>query len=89
MADGCGFGGVKAYKDSKLALAMTARLLYKQYKTCGVVFSCVDPGCVADTPLFREEVPGFQQYLPVGVLDDGLWTLLRNRLGGGGYLTLG
>merc|ERR1712086_1000237 len=50
---------------------------------------CVDPGCIVDTPLFREEVPGFQQYLPIGVLDDGLWTLLRDRLGGGGYLILG
>ena len=59
------------------------------YKNYGVTFACVDPGCVADTPLFREEVPGFQQYLPVGTLDGALWLLLRDRLGGGAYLILG
>jgi hypothetical protein len=89
-ADGCGFGGAKAYKVSKMALAMTSRLLRTNiYKNSGFTFSSADPAYVANMPLFWEEVPWFRQYLPIGAPSGNFWLLLRNDRGGGGYFIPG
>lgn len=57
MADGYGFIGAKAYKDSKLCLMMMANYLHSKYhKLTGVSFSSMYPGCIAESPLFREKV---------------------------------
>jgi protochlorophyllide reductase len=66
MADGYGFIGAKAYKDSKLCLMMTANLLHNKYnKLTGITFSSMYPGCIAESPLFREKRPWFRKYFPV------------------------
>lgn len=66
MADGFGFIGAKAYKDSKLSLMMLANVLhYKYHKLTGIVFSSIYPGCIAESPLFREKRAWFRQIFPI------------------------
>lgn len=66
MADGYGFDGAKAYKDSKLCLMMMSNVLHAKYhKISGVAFSSIYPGCIAESPLFREKRKWFRKYFPV------------------------
>jgi protochlorophyllide reductase len=66
MADGYGFDGAKAYKDSKLCLMMLANFLHTKYhKTTGIAFSSMYPGCIAESPLFREKRAWFRKYFPI------------------------
>jgi protochlorophyllide reductase len=66
MADGYGFIGAKAYKDSKLCLMMMANYLhYKYHKLTGVTFCSMYPGCIAESPLFREKREWFRTYFPI------------------------
>lgn len=66
MADGYGFDGAKAYKDSKLCLMMLANILHaKFYKSHGIAFSSIYPGCIAESPLFREKRAWFRKYFPI------------------------
>ncbi len=66
MADGYGFDGAKAYKDSKLCLMMMSNILHSKYnKLTGIAFSSIYPGCIAESPLFREKRKWFRKYFPV------------------------
>ena len=66
MADGYGFIGAKAYKDSKLCLMMMANLLHTKYnRLTGISFSSMYPGCIAESPLFREKREWFRKYFPI------------------------
>jgi len=66
MADGYGFIGAKAYKDSKLCLMILANFLHaKYYKSTGIAFSSMYPGCIAESPLFREKRAWFRAYFPI------------------------
>eukprot|EP00900_Chrysochromulina_parva_P025306 jgi/Chrpa1/7409/Chrysochromulina_OHIO_Genome00018954-RA len=66
MFDGYNFDGAKAYKDSKLCLMMTSNLLHDKYhKQTGIAFSSIYPGCIAESPLFREKRPWFRKYFPI------------------------
>jgi len=66
MADGYGFDGAKAYKDSKLCLMMVSNVLHAKYhKLSGVSFSSIYPGCIAESPLFREKRKWFRKYFPI------------------------
>ena len=66
MLDGFGFDGAKAYKDSKLCLMMLSNLLHDKYhKQTGIAFSAIYPGCIAESPLFREKRPWFRKYFPI------------------------
>jgi protochlorophyllide reductase len=66
MADGYGFIGAKAYKDSKLCLMMLSNMLHARYhKRTGIAFSSIYPGCLAESPLFREKRAWFRRYFPV------------------------
>lgn len=66
MADGYGFIGAKAYKDSKLCLMMMSNFLHSKFnKSHGITFSSIYPGCIAETPLFREKRAWFRKYFPV------------------------
>ena len=57
MMDGYNFNGAKAYKDSKLAIMMFANMLHEKYhRGTGISFSSIYPGCIAESPLFREKV---------------------------------
>jgi protochlorophyllide reductase len=65
MIDGKTFEPVKAYKDSKVCNVLTMRELHRRYHdSTGIVFSSLYPGCVADTPLFRNHYPLFQKLFP-------------------------
>jgi protochlorophyllide reductase len=65
MADGKKFESVKAYKDSKVCNVLTMRELHRRYHdSTGITFSSLYPGCVADTPLFRNHYPLFQKIFP-------------------------
>ncbi|MEB3261609.1 MAG: protochlorophyllide reductase [Cyanobacteriota bacterium] len=65
MADGKAFKPGKAYKDSKLCNMITAQELHRRLHTStGLVFCSLYPGCVADTPLFRNTPPLFQKIFP-------------------------
>lgn len=66
MADGKAFESVKAYKDSKVCNVLTMRELHRRYhEATGITFSSLYPGCVADTPLFRNHYPLFQKLFPL------------------------
>ncbi|MEM8777458.1 MAG: protochlorophyllide reductase [Cyanobacteria bacterium P01_G01_bin.49] len=65
MIDGKKFEPVKAYKDSKVCNVLTMRELHRRYHdTTGIIFTSLYPGCVADTPLFRNHYPLFQKLFP-------------------------
>ncbi len=66
MADGKAFEPVKAYKDSKVCNVLTMLELHRRYhESTGITFSSLYPGCVADTPLFRNHYPLFQKLFPL------------------------
>ncbi|MFN4270947.1 MAG: protochlorophyllide reductase [Thermosynechococcus sp.] len=66
MINGKPFKSGKAYKDSKLCNMLTARELHRCFHdSTGIVFSSLYPGCVADTPLFRNHFPLFQKLFPL------------------------
>lgn len=66
MIDGYDFNGAKAYKDSKMCIMMTANELHDRYhKATGISFCAIYPGCIAESPLFREKRPWFRKYFPV------------------------
>jgi protochlorophyllide reductase len=66
MADGKAFEPVKAYKDSKVCNVLTMLELHRRFHdSTGITFSSLYPGCVADTPLFRNHYPLFQKLFPL------------------------
>jgi protochlorophyllide reductase len=65
MANGKPFKPGKAYKDSKLCNMITTQELHRRlHQSTGIVFSSLYPGCVADTPLFRNTPRLFQTIFP-------------------------
>ena len=65
MASGKAFKPGKAYKDSKLCNMITTQELHRRlHGETGIVFSSLYPGCVADTPLFRNTPKAFQTIFP-------------------------
>lgn len=65
MINGKKFKSGKAYKDSKLCNVLTMRELHRRYhEATGITFSSLYPGCVADTPLFRNHFPLFRTIFP-------------------------
>lgn len=65
MIDGKPFKSGKAYKDSKLCNMLTSRELHRRYHdSTGITFNTLYPGCVADTPLFRNHYAAFRTIFP-------------------------
>ncbi|MEL6222439.1 MAG: protochlorophyllide reductase [Cyanobacteria bacterium J06626_14] len=65
MINGMKFKSGKAYKDSKLCNVMTMLELHRRYHdSTGITFSSLYPGCVADTPLFRNHYSLFRNIFP-------------------------
>ncbi|QNI70814.1 protochlorophyllide reductase [Cyanobium sp. NS01] len=65
MASGKAFKPGKAYKDSKLCNMITTQELHRRlHADTGIVFSSLYPGCVADTPLFRNTPRLFRKIFP-------------------------
>ncbi|NER79979.1 MAG: protochlorophyllide reductase [Leptolyngbya sp. SIO1D8] len=59
------FKSGKAYKDSKLCNMLITRELHRRYHdNSGITFSSLYPGCVADTPLFRNHYSLFRTIFP-------------------------
>ncbi|MDJ0620708.1 MAG: protochlorophyllide reductase [Calothrix sp. MO_192.B10] len=66
MVDGKKFEPVKAYKDSKVCNVLTMLELHRRYHdSTGITFTSLYPGCVADTPLFRNHYRLFQKLFPL------------------------
>jgi len=66
MFDGYDFIGAKAYKDSKLCLMMFSNMLHDRYhRQTNIAFSSIYPGCIAESPLFREKRAWFRKYFPI------------------------
>ncbi|MEO0825303.1 MAG: protochlorophyllide reductase [Cyanobacteria bacterium J06639_16] len=65
MINGKKFKSGKAYKDSKLCNVLTMRELHRRYHSeTGIIFSSLYPGCVAETPLFRNHYALFRTIFP-------------------------
>jgi protochlorophyllide reductase len=65
MINGKPFKPGKAYKDSKLCNVLTMKELHRRYHDAtGIVFSSLYPGCVAESPLFRNHFSLFQKIFP-------------------------
>ncbi|MFN9070198.1 MAG: protochlorophyllide reductase [Cyanobacteriota bacterium] len=65
MADGQPFKPGKAYKDSQLCNMITTQELHRRlHQRTGIIFTSLYPGCVADTPLFRNTPKAFQTIFP-------------------------
>lgn len=65
MINGKKFKSGKAYKDSKLCNVLTMKELHRRYHDeTGITFTSLYPGCVADTPLFRNHYSLFRTIFP-------------------------
>ncbi|MEO0988056.1 MAG: protochlorophyllide oxidoreductase, partial [Cyanobacteria bacterium J06639_14] len=65
MINGKEFKSGKAYKDSKLCNMLTIRELHRRYHdSTSIIFNSLYPGCVADTPLFRNHFKLFRVIFP-------------------------
>jgi protochlorophyllide reductase len=65
MASGQKFKPGKAYKDSKLCNMITTQELHRRiHADTGISCTSLYPGCVADTPLFRNTPKAFQVIFP-------------------------
>lgn len=65
MIDGKAFDPTKAYKDSKACNVLTMKEMHKRFAAQGVTFSAIFPGCVAESPLFREKRDWFRFIFPL------------------------
>jgi protochlorophyllide reductase len=66
MIDGERFIGAKAYKDSKLCNMLDVQEMARRYgQSTGVQFSTMYPGCIAESDLFRNHTPFFQNLFPI------------------------
>ncbi|MDR9403448.1 MAG: protochlorophyllide reductase [Halothece sp. Uz-M2-17] len=65
MINGKKFKPGKAYKDSKLCNVLTMKELHRRYhEATRITFSSLYPGCVAESPLFRNHYSLFQKIFP-------------------------
>lgn len=65
MINGKKFKPGKAYKDSKLCNVLTMQELHRRYHDeTGITFCSLYPGCVAESPLFRNHYSLFQKIFP-------------------------
>lgn len=66
MIDGERFIGPKAYKDAKLCNILTVKeMSARWHEETGITFSTMYPGCIADSPLFRNHTPTFRFLFPL------------------------
>ena len=63
--DGGKFEPTKAYKDSKVCNAIVMREMNKRYgKSRGLIVNAMFPGCIAESPLFRQKRAWFRWLFP-------------------------
>lgn len=63
--DGKKFEPTKAYKDSKVCNILTMTEMNRRFRTDGVTFSAIFPGCIAESELFREKRGWFRALFPL------------------------
>lgn len=59
------FPSRQAYKDSKVCNVLMMREMDKRFSSDGMVVSALFPGCIAESPLFREKRGWFRAGFPV------------------------
>lgn len=60
------FEPTKSYKESKVCNAITMREMNKRYgKTRGIIVNAMFPGCIAESPLFRQKRGWFRTIFPL------------------------
>ena len=65
MIDGGKFDGPKAYKDAKVCNMLTICEMHRRFhESKNITFNTMYPGCIAETPLFRNHYPAFQKLFP-------------------------
>mmetsp|Transcript_36283 Transcript_36283/g.80753 ORF Transcript_36283/g.80753 Transcript_36283/m.80753 type:complete len:471 (-) Transcript_36283:1012-2424(-) len=65
MIDNGPFDGPKAYKDAKACNMLTIFEMHRRFhESKNIVFNTMYPGCIAETPLFRNHYPAFQKLFP-------------------------
>ena len=65
MIDGGKFDGPKAYKDAKVCNMLTIFEMHRRFhESKNITFNTMYPGCIAETPLFRNHYPAFQKLFP-------------------------
>mmetsp|Transcript_18536 Transcript_18536/g.55329 ORF Transcript_18536/g.55329 Transcript_18536/m.55329 type:complete len:474 (-) Transcript_18536:760-2181(-) len=65
MIDGGRFDGPKAYKDAKACNMLTIFEMHRRFhESTNITFNTMYPGCIAETPLFRNHYPAFQKLFP-------------------------
>lgn len=65
MIDGGAFDGPKAYKDAKACNMLTIFEMHRRFSASkNITFNTMYPGCIAETPLFRNHYPAFQKLFP-------------------------
>lgn len=55
----------QAYKDSKVCNVLMMREMNKRFAGDGMVVSALFPGCIAESPLFREKRGWFRTIFPL------------------------
>jgi len=63
--DGGEYEPTKAYKESKVCNAIVMRELNKRYGERGIVVNAMFPGCIAESPLFRQKRDWFRWLFPL------------------------
>eukprot|EP00798_Chlamydomonas_sp_ICE-L_P017888 gene17888-24280_t len=65
MIDQGPFDGPKAYKDAKACNMLTIFEMHRRFhESTNITFNTMYPGCIAETPLFRNHYPAFQKLFP-------------------------
>ena len=55
----------QAYKDAKACNMLTIFEMHRRFhESKNIVFNTMYPGCIAETPLFRNHYPAFQKLFP-------------------------
>lgn len=55
----------QAYKDSKVCNVLMMREMDKRFSGDGMIVSALFPGCIAESPLFREKRGWFRTLFPL------------------------
>ena len=56
---------LQAYKDAKACNMLTIFEMHRRFhESKNIVFNTMYPGCIAETPLFRNHYPAFQKLFP-------------------------
>merc|ERR1719194_148937 len=85
MIDGGKFDGPKAYKDAKVCNMLTIFETHRRFhESKNITFNTMYPGCIAETPLFRNHYPAFQKLFPEYSQSRAYWSWVGGVRGANG-----